>query len=304
MPATDKVLRVLIVDDNRDGADTLGLLVEELGSQAHVTYGGTKALEVATTFRPDLMLVDLVMPDMDGCGLVIRLRQIPAFTQTKIVAITGHADEDRKSSAIKAGCDAVLFKPVTLTAIKSILAGVLTVNSGRSPRRAKERADVGVEQRLPIDEARRIRTSRESKALTQAEIEAAIRDGVIRFQEEYLGMRSKEIRAYLIKDLLVVRILGVLTLAERQLGKSLSPEKGRDLIKETRKQLMELARPMLESLVHEVAGVKVSSLHHDISTVTGEEVVIFSLAGVPPTESPPGDAHSLIGTFPPRGDQL
>ena len=76
----------------------------------------------------------------------------------------------------------------------------------------------------------------------------------------------------------MVRILGVLTLAERQLAKSLSPEKGRDLIKQVRKQLLELARPMLDSLVHEVAGVKVLSMHHDISTVTGEEVVIFSLA--------------------------
>ena len=67
MPTTEKTLRVLVVDDNRDGADSLGLLVEELGNQVHVTYGGTKALEVAAVFRPDLMLVDLVMPDMDGC---------------------------------------------------------------------------------------------------------------------------------------------------------------------------------------------------------------------------------------------
>ena len=89
MPTTEKTLRVLIVDDNRDGADALGLLVEALGNQVHVTYGGTQALDVATTFRPDLMLVDLVMPGMDGCDLVSRLRQIPAFAQTKIVAITG-----------------------------------------------------------------------------------------------------------------------------------------------------------------------------------------------------------------------
>ncbi len=58
-------------------------------------------------------------------------------------------------------------------------------------------------------------------------------------------------------------------------------EKGRDLIKQSRKQLLELARPMLESLVHEAAGVKVRSMHHDISTVTGEVVIVFSLAEVP-----------------------
>ncbi len=94
MPTIDKTLRVLIVDDNRDGADALGLLVEELGNQVHVTYGGAKALEVATAFRPDLMLVDLVMPDMDGCGLAMRIRQIPAFAQTKIVAITGEKEKN------------------------------------------------------------------------------------------------------------------------------------------------------------------------------------------------------------------
>ena len=78
-----------------------------------------------------------------------------------------------------------------------------------------------------------------------------------------------------------MRILGVLTQAERQLSKSSSPEKGRNLVKQVRTQLLELARPMLESLVHEVTGVKVLNMHHDISTVTGEEVVVFSLEGSP-----------------------
>ena len=74
MPKTGKTLRVLVVDDDRDGADTLGLLVEELGNHVHVTYRGTSALDVATLFRPDLMLIDLSMPDMDGCRLVMRFR--------------------------------------------------------------------------------------------------------------------------------------------------------------------------------------------------------------------------------------
>ena len=113
MLTTGKILRVLIVDDNRDAADALGLLVEELGNQVHVTYGGMQALDVATAFRPDLMLIDLAMPDMDGCHLVKRFRQIPAFAHTKIVAITGHADQGHKTFALKAGFDAVLFKPAT-----------------------------------------------------------------------------------------------------------------------------------------------------------------------------------------------
>jgi len=283
MATSEQTLRVLVVDDNRDGADALGLLVEELGNQVHVTYGGTQALDVAIAFRPDLMLVDLVMPEMDGCGLVIRLRQNPAFAQTKIVAITGQKDQKHISLAMKAGFDTVLFKPVALTEIKAVLANVVHVvtQAGQSPKWGKERASLGAELRLSIDEARRIRNERKSKTLTQAESAAAICEGISRFQEEYMGWRSKQIHAHFIKDLLVIRIPGVLTLAERQLAKSSSPEKGRDLIKQVRKQLLELARPMLESLVHEVAGVKVLSMHHDISTVTGEEVVIFSLADAP-----------------------
>lgn len=281
MPTTEKTLRVLIVDDHRDGADALGLLVEELGNQVHVTYGGTTALEVATTFRPDLMLVDLSMPEMDGCGLVRRFRQTSAFAQTRIVAITGQKGAEQKTSAMKAGFDAVLIKPATLTDIKAVIASVVIADTGQSSKRAKERASLGAEPRLPMDEARRIRNVRESRTLTQAESEAAICDGIIRFQEEYMGWRSEQIRVHFIKDLLVVRIRGVLTLAERQLGKSLSPAKGRDLIKQVREQLLELARPMLESLVHEVTGVKVLSMHHDISTVSGEEAIIFSLVEMP-----------------------
>ena len=72
-----------------------------------------------------------------------------------------------------------------------------------------------------------------------------------------------------------------LTVGERQLSKTSSAEKGRDLIKQVRKQLLELARPMLDSLVHEVTGVKVLSMHHDISTVTGEEVIVFSMVDSP-----------------------
>jgi len=278
---TDKNLRVLIVDDNRDGADALGLVVEAFGNRAHVTYGGTQALDVATVFRPDLMLIDLAMPDMDGCQVVNRFRQIPAFAHTKIVAITGHADEGHKTLAIKAGCDAVLFKPVALKDVEAVFADVKVEHSDQSDKPPNGHGTLGSQHRLPIGEARRIRNERKSKMLTEGESEAALCDGMIRFQEAYLGWRSKSVHARFIKDLLVIRILGALTLAERQLGKSLSPVKGRDLIKQVRGQLLELARPMLESLVHEVTGVKVLSMHHDISTVTGEEVVVFSLADAP-----------------------
>ena len=116
---------------------------------------------------------------------------------------------------------------------------------------------------------------------TQGEIEAAICQGVSRFEQEYMGRGPKGIHAHLIGDLLVVRLQGVLTAAEQQLVKTLPAEKGRDLLKQVRSHLVETARPVMEAMVEQVTGVKVLSLHHDISTTSGEEVVVFTLAGVP-----------------------
>ena len=81
--------------------------------------------------------------------------------------------------------------------------------------------------------------------LTQGEIEAAICDGMNRFEQEYMGRGPKDIRAHLLGDLLVVRLQGVLTAAEQHLVQKLSAEKGRDLLKEVRTHLIETARPAM-----------------------------------------------------------
>ena len=116
---------------------------------------------------------------------------------------------------------------------------------------------------------------------SQGEIEAAISEGISRFEQDYMGRGPKDIHAHLIGDLLVVRLHGVLTAAEQQLVKTLPAEKGRDLLKQVRTHLIETARPVMEAMVQDVTGVKVVSLHHDISTMTGEEVVLFVLAEPP-----------------------
>ena len=118
---------------------------------------------------------------------------------------------------------------------------------------------------------------------TQGEIEAAICKGMTRFEQDYMGRGPKNLQTHLIDDLLVVRLHGVLTIAEQQLVKTLAPEKGRDLLKQVRTHLIETARPTLEAMVQEITGVPVLSLHHDISTATGEEVVLFRLAESPLT---------------------
>ena len=116
---------------------------------------------------------------------------------------------------------------------------------------------------------------------TRGEIEAAICKGMSHFEQEYMGRGPKEIRAHLIGDMLIVRLQGVLTAAEQHLVATLPAEKGRDLLKQVRSQLVEIARPTLEKLVLEMTGIQPRSLHHDISTVTGEEIVVFTLAEVP-----------------------
>ena len=116
---------------------------------------------------------------------------------------------------------------------------------------------------------------------TQGEIEAALCEGISRFEQDYMGRGPKDIHAHMLGDLLVVRLKGVLTAAEQHLVKSLSAEKGRDLLKQVRTHLIETARSIMEAMVEKVTGVKVVTMHHDISTITGEEVVIFTLARSP-----------------------
>ena len=112
---------------------------------------------------------------------------------------------------------------------------------------------------------------------TRGEIEASISQRMSRFELEYMGRGPKDIRTHLIDDLVVVRLQGVLTETERHLVTSLPDETGRDLLKQVRTHLLETARPIMEATVEEITGITVASLHHDISTVTGEEVVLFAL---------------------------
>jgi uncharacterized protein YbcI len=115
---------------------------------------------------------------------------------------------------------------------------------------------------------------------TQDEIEAAISEGIRRIEKETRGRDPKDIHAYLLEDFVVVRLQGLLTLAEQQLAK-VPCERGRDLLKQVRTHLMETAKPLMQSLVQDITNVKVVSLHHDISTVTGESFIILTLAQSP-----------------------
>lgn len=116
---------------------------------------------------------------------------------------------------------------------------------------------------------------------TQGEIESAVSECMGRFELEYMGRGPKDIHAFLVRDLVVVRLKGVLTAAEQHLVKALSAEKGKDLLKQVRAHLFEQARPTLLAMVEGITAVKVLCMHHDICATLGEEVVLFSLAEAP-----------------------
>jgi uncharacterized protein YbcI len=115
---------------------------------------------------------------------------------------------------------------------------------------------------------------------TQSEIEAAICEGIAHFEQENRGRGPKDIHAYLLGDFVVIRLLGLLTPAEQQLARVPS-DKERDLLKQVRCHLIETAKPLIQAMVQDITCVKVVSLHHDISKVTGEAFVVLTLAEPP-----------------------
>ncbi len=110
---------------------------------------------------------------------------------------------------------------------------------------------------------------------TQGQIEAEIGNALIQFEKDYLGRGPQETKAFIIQDMILVRLKGVLTPAEQQLAKN--PE-GMNLIKKIRSNLMEQGRALVQEMIEKITGIKVVSLHTDISTKTGERVIIFTLS--------------------------
>lgn len=119
------------------------------------------------------------------------------------------------------------------------------------------------------------------KNKSKGQLEAEICEAVIKFEKEYMGRGPLETKAYIIDDMVLVRLKNVLTQAELKLSDNINPKDGRELIKRVRIALLEQGRPLLEGAVEKILNVKVKSLHTDISTVSGERVIIFSLASLP-----------------------
>lgn len=110
---------------------------------------------------------------------------------------------------------------------------------------------------------------------TRGQIEAAISKAVVQFEVEQMGRGPADVRTYVIGDAIFVRLKGMLTPAEKQLAQS---EEGRTLIKNLRRELVEASRPVLEAMIEEITNSKVLSLFTDVSTTTGERIVVLIMA--------------------------
>ena len=113
-----------------------------------------------------------------------------------------------------------------------------------------------------------------NKGLTKGEIEAAIRDVIIKFEQDFMGRGPEDVRAYIVRDLVVVRLKGVLTPAERQLAKS---AEGVDMVKRIRQTLIAQGRDRLFEQVTDITGAKALALFTDIDVQIGEKVLVFTV---------------------------
>ncbi len=113
--------RILVVDDSREVADATVKMLTAMGHQVTAVYDGTTAMGVAVSFQPDFVLVDLVMPGMDGLELVRELRAMFPAGAPKMVALTAFAQPAFRDAAKWAGFDAYLNKPASLAELKNLL---------------------------------------------------------------------------------------------------------------------------------------------------------------------------------------
>nr|WP_282187547.1 response regulator [Brucella intermedia] len=117
-------MKVLVIDDNPIIADTIGMLLEDIGHEFEAVHDGREALDAARNYRPDAILLDIGLPGMDGYEVCRALRQDHLFEHTTIIAQTGWGQDKDKELARDAGFDFHLTKPVPLADLQRILSGV------------------------------------------------------------------------------------------------------------------------------------------------------------------------------------
>lgn len=117
----ENVRRVLIIDDNVDAASLLSMFVSAYGHQAEVANNGRAGLQIAQDFHPDIVFLDIGMPEMSGYEVAVALRQLPALAHVYIAAVTGWNDASTCAQVISAGFDLHLTKPAAVESILDVL---------------------------------------------------------------------------------------------------------------------------------------------------------------------------------------
>ena len=114
--------RVLVVDDNLDTVHTTAMLIRSMGHEVQFAINGFAALDVARSFRPDVILRDIMLPDFDGPDIARQLKYEPGLEKTRVVAITGRRLDEVRDRAMDAGCESVLAKPLSIAQLEDLLA--------------------------------------------------------------------------------------------------------------------------------------------------------------------------------------
>lgn len=123
MVKAPKKLRILVVEDNRDSADSLKMLLEALGCETQVVYDGHAAVQAAAAARPDVIIMDLGLPVLSGYEAAQQIRAQNPGMQVLIIALTGWGQESDRQRSAAAGIDHHLVKPLDLATLRQILDG-------------------------------------------------------------------------------------------------------------------------------------------------------------------------------------
>ncbi len=120
--------RILVVEDNEDGANTIAMLLRALGQQVKVVFSGPAAVETAEEYQPNIVLLDIGLPGMSGFDVARRLRQMRSLDGVRLIALTGYGQDEDKQRAQEAGFDQFLVKPVGLDALRTLLTNSRPMN--------------------------------------------------------------------------------------------------------------------------------------------------------------------------------
>jgi len=124
--------RILVVDDNQDSADSVAMLLRTMGNEVHTAHDGLEAVGAAATFQPDVVLMDIGLPKLNGFEAATRIREQPGGNEMVLIALTGWGQEEDRRRSKEAGFDHHLTKPIDFSLLQRLLAASKPSHPGRS----------------------------------------------------------------------------------------------------------------------------------------------------------------------------